>query len=181
MIEEILKHDENFNESEFIGKVDRIFIMFLDSIMHKDITMVDHYANDQVCSYVSSLIEEYTKKNIIRLFDEANIKSTRIIDFKIIDNKYVINVELISRYKDYFIEEESGNFISGINDHRIETTHILTFEKYINAIETGIVTSCTNCGNSINANVNGVCPFCNKVVNMEKYEYILTEIDTFKN
>ena len=111
MTQEILKYDNNFDESEFISKVDRIFIMFLDSIMHKDITMVDHYANDLVCSYASKLIEEYTNKNIIRLFDEANIKSTNIIDFKIIDNKYVIKVELISRYKDYFIDQESGNYI----------------------------------------------------------------------
>lgn len=181
MIQEIMKYDNTFNESEFISKVDRIFIMFLDSIMHKDVTMVDHYANDTVCSYVSKLIEEYTNKNIIRLFDEANIKSTNIIDFKILDNKYIIKVELFSRYKDYFIEEESGSYVSGIDDHRIETKHILTFEKYVTAIDSGVVTSCTNCGNSINANENGVCPFCNKVISMEKYEYILTEIDTFKN
>lgn len=181
MTEEILKYDKSFNESEFISKVDRIFIMFLDSIMHKDVTMVDHYASDQVCSYISSLIDEYVKNKIIRIFDEANIKSTRIIDFKIINNKFIIKVELISRYMDYFIDEEMGNYVRGVNNHRIETAHILTFEKFITAVDTGIVTSCTNCGNSINANVNGVCPFCNKVVAMEKYEYILTEIDTFKN
>lgn len=181
MIEEISKYDSNFNESEFIGKVDRIFIMFLDSIMQRDVSVVDHYANDQICSYISKLIDEYSQKHIIRLFDEANIKSTKIIDFKMLDNKFIINVELISRYKDYFINEDDGNYISGINDHRIETSHILTFEKNINALDAGIVTSCTNCGNSINANVNGVCPFCNKVFDMEKYEYILTEINTFKN
>lgn len=181
MIKEIMKYDNTFNESEFISKVDRIFIMFLDSIMHKDVTMVDHYASDTICSYVSNLITEYSQKKVIRLFDEANIKSTDILDFKILDNKYIIKVELISRYKDYFIEEESGSYVSGIDDHRIETKHILTFEKSVNAIDSGIVTSCTNCGNSVNANEVGVCPFCNKVISMEKYEYILTEIDTFKN
>jgi predicted lipid-binding transport protein (Tim44 family) len=180
MTEEIIKYDNNFNESEFISKVDRIFIMFLDSIMHKDISMVDHYANEKVCSYASILIDEYTQKNVIRLFDEANIKSTKICDFKFIDNKYVIKVELVSRYKDYIIDD-NGNYISGVEDHRIETTHTLTFEKNANALDTGVVTMCTNCGNSINANENGVCSFCNKVYNMEKYEYILTDIDTFRN
>jgi predicted lipid-binding transport protein (Tim44 family) len=180
MIEEILKYDKNFNESEFIGKVDRIFIMFLDSIMQKDIKIVDHYASDNVCSYISTIIDEYSNKNIIRLFDEANIKSTKISNVEINNNKIIIQVELVSRYKDYFIDE-NGNYISGVNDHRIEIIHNLTFEKDFYAIDAGIITSCPNCGNSVNANENGVCSFCNKVINMETYEYILTEIDTFKN
>ena len=122
----------------------------------------------------------YKGEPIILEGEEANIKSTRINSFNLINNKIVIQVELISRYKDYFINE-NGYFVSGINDHRIETIHNLTFEKDINAIDAGIITTCPNCGNSINANENGVCGFCNKVVNMETYEYILTEINTFKN
>ena len=49
-------------------------------------------------------------------------------------------------YKDYFINEDDGNYISGINDHRIETSHILTFEKNINALDAGIVIACFVCG-----------------------------------
>ena len=181
MIDEIKKYDLNFNESVFINKVGIIFIKLLDSIMYKDISIIDHYANDQVCSYINVLIEEYKIKRITRLFDEANIKSSRIIDFKFENNKYIIKVELISRFMDYFIDEDNGSYVGGINDHRIEKIHIITFEKDVNTIDLGILIKCPTCGNSINPNENGLCTFCKNIIPMEKYDYILTDIDTFKN
>lgn len=176
MIDEIKKYDKTFNESSFIGKVDRIFMMTLDSIMQKDINVVDHYANDNVCNKLSTLIEEYKEKNIIRLFDEANIKSTNISDVSFKDNHIYITVSLVARYMDYFIDED-GNFISGINDHRIEKEYTLTFVKDINAKELGIVTKCPSCGNTLNSNVSGLCSFCRNIIDMENYEYILFDIN----
>ena len=181
MINKIKQYDSNFNEGVFINKVDIIFIKLLDSIMYKDVSIIDHYANNQVCSCINGLIENYKNKKITRLFDEANIKTSRIIDFEFKNNKYIIKVELISRFMDYFINEDNGNYISGINDHRIEKVHIMTFEKDINTLDLGITVKCPTCGNSINPNENSICDFCKNIVPMEKYDYILTDIDTFKN
>lgn len=176
MIEEIKKIDKSFNETTFISKVDRIFMMVLDSIMQKDIRVVDHYANDEVCNKLSELIDDYKMKNITRLFDESNIKSTNISGFSFKDNNIYITVDLISRYMDYFIDED-GSYVSGINDHRIETLYKLTFVKNINAKELGIVTKCPSCGNSLNSNVSGLCSFCRNVIDMFEYEYILCDIN----
>ena len=176
MIEEIKKYDTSFNEATFISKVDRILMMTLDAIMQKDIKIVDHYASDNVCNSLNALITEYKNKNIIRLFDESNVKSTKITGYDIKDDNIYIYVDLVSRYMDYFIDD-NGNYISGINDHRVEKLNKLVFVKNLNAKKRGIVTKCPSCGNSLNANVSGLCSYCHQIIDMYKYEYILCNIN----
>ena len=173
MLEEIKKYDSNFNESVFINKADRIFIMILDAIMEKNINNIKHYISDNVYNDLNQLVSSYNEKNIIRIFDEMNIKSTEIMNVNIYDNKLFITVKLISRYMDYFIDPDTGNYISGINDHRIETEHIIEFVKNIDAKEIGITINCNTCGNSMNVNDSGICPFCKNIIDMSKYDYII--------
>lgn len=71
---------------------------------------------------------------------------------------------------DYFIDED-GNYVSEINDHRIESLYKLTFVKNINAKELRIITKCPSCGNSLNSNISGLCNFCRNVIDMYEYEY----------
>ena len=64
------------------------------------------------------MVNEYKKKNIRRLFDEMNVKTSRITGSMITDNFITIEVVLVSRYMDYFTDE-NYKYISGVNDRRI--------------------------------------------------------------
>ena len=105
-----------------------------------------------------------------------NVKSTDIIDYNVEDNKLNIIVNLVSRYMDYFINED-GEFECGINDHRIELTHKIVFTKKLDTKELGEVRRCPSCGHSLDINASGLCPFCNQTIDMSEYDYIITEID----
>ena len=173
--DEIKKYDEDFDLAHFYTKVDHIFTMILSAIMERDTSNVKHYLSNEIYEDYNKLINSYIEDKKIRLFDEMNVKSTDIID--VYKNNYGINivVKLVSRYMDYFIDEE-GKYINGINDHRIEVDHEIVFTKKLDTKELKEVRKCPSCGNSLDINVTGVCPYCKQTIDMSNYDYIVTKI-----
>lgn len=172
------KYDKNYDEALFISKADHIFIMLLSAIMDNDLSSVKHYLSDEVYNNFNNLIETYKEKNYIRLFDEMNVKSTEITDTTFKDNKINIYITLTSRYMDYFVDSE-GEYISGINDHRIEKRHKIVFTKDLNSKEFNDAKRCPSCGSTLDINNSGVCPYCKNIIDMKEYDYIITKLDVF--
>ena len=176
MTDEIKKYDDDFTEATFLTKADHIFIMILSAIMENDLSSVKHYLSEDVYNHFDELVKSYEKDKVIRLFDEMNVKSTDIVNYTVEDNKLNIKVLLVSRYMDYFIDED-GEFKSGINDHRIELEHHITFTKRLDAKDLDEVRRCPSCGHSLDINASGLCPYCGQTIDMSDYDYIITEID----
>lgn len=176
MIEEIIKADDTFSESTFLSNVDHIFIMILNAIENNNIEEVRHYLANDVYVNFNDMVSEYKSKKIKRLFDEMNVKTSRITGNMITDNFITIEVVLVSRYMDYFVDE-NNNYISGVNDKRIEKTHKITLTKRRNAKHLEEARRCTYCGNILDLNNSGLCKFCRKPFKMEDYGYLVTYID----
>ena len=173
----VCDYDTNFDESVFLSRVDRIFIMILDSIMDRDMSSVKHYLSNDLYKKYDKLVTSYINDHKIRLFDEMNVKSTSIDGFNINDNKINIEVTLTSRYMDYFVNED-GKYLNGINDHRIEKLHHLVLTKRLDAKPLEEARRCPSCGNTLDINNTGICPYCNHTFNMEDYDYILTSMES---
>jgi len=176
MTDEIRKYDDDFTEATFLTKADHIFIMILSAIMENDLSSVKHYLSEDVYNHFDELVKSYEKDKVIRLFDEMNVKSTDIVNYTVEDNNLNIKVLLVSRYMDYFIDED-GEFKSGINDHRIELEHHITFTKRLDAKDLDELRRCPSCGHSLDINASGLCQYCGQTIDMSDYDYIITEID----
>lgn len=176
MKDEIVKYDAYYNEAMFLSKVDHIFIMILDAIMDNDMSSVKHYLSDDIYQKYESLVNEYKEKGLTRLFDQMNVKSTDINRYDVNDNKLNIYVTIHARHMDYFIDE-NGNYVSGVNTHRIEKDYHITFTKKLDAKELKEARRCPSCGNTLDINDTGVCPYCKSTIDMSIYDYIITKID----
>ena len=80
---------------------------------------------------------------------------------------------------DYLLEKSTGNYLSGNNTSRVEKTNILTFAKNIETKELKMSRKCPHCGANMDINNNGKCDYCRKTFNLEDYDYILTNIETY--
>ena len=171
---DITKYDKDFNEDLFKSYVDNIFVQIYTSIMTKEIEKIKHFVSENI---FNSLEEKITSlQNNIQMYDELNVKSTTILNKKIENNKIVIEVELISRYMDYIINED-GTKISGNNERRIEKSNLLTFEKKINSLENANTAKCPGCGSNIDVNANGKCIYCGAIYDLKNRNYILTKLN----
>ena len=177
-MDEIKKIDKSFNKSMFITKANNIFIMLHTAIMMDDLNRVRHFISDELENKYESIIQNYNNNNLRKMYDELNVKTTEIKYVEIEDDKININVDLVSRYMDYFIDKETGENISGENNKRIEKLNHLVFEKRIGNQYNNIARSCPGCGANIDVNSSGKCEYCGTIFNTEDYDWILTDIET---
>ena len=175
MLEEIAKYDKDFSEGTFLTKVDHIFIMILDAIMDNDMSSVKHFLSEDIYLKYEELTKEYSSKGYTRIFDEMNVKSTQISDYKVDENNINVEVILTSRYMDYFLDS-NGEYVSGENTRRIEKNHFITFTKKLNAEKYNEIRRCPGCGASVNVNENGKCKDCGTIFNASDYDYIITKM-----
>lgn len=168
---------EDFNEAMFKTKVDNIFVKLYTCIMKGDLTDVRHFISEELYNNYINKINELISHNKRQMYDEINVKSTMIINRKILEDKEIIDVEIVSRYMDYIIDINTGDLISGDDTRRIERRNILRFEKKLNTKDFGIVRKCPGCGASINVNNTGKCEYCDTIFNLDDYDYILVSIN----
>lgn len=176
-LKELIKEDSTFSESSFLAKVDNTYIMLLSAIMTDNLPKVKHKLSSTLYEKYNDFLKELNSNNQQQLYDELNVKSSEIINIDKTPEKYIIEVKLISRYMDYQIDKTTKEYISGINDHRIEKTNYLTFEKLINAKDSGVIKKCPGCNASIDSNRTGICPYCGTSFNLVDYDWILTALD----
>ena len=177
MTEEIIKYDSSFTEATFLTKAEHIYMMMLDAVMEKDLNEVKHYLSEKVYEYLNSMVSDYTSRNVIRIFDETNVKTSSIDSYYTDEETINIVVNLTSRYMDYFIDDD-GNYLYGTNDHRVEREHRIVFTKKFNVKHLNEARPCPSCGHSLDVNASGVCPYCKQVIDMSNYDYIVSEIDS---
>ena len=167
----------DFNEAMFKTKVDNIFVKLYTCIMKGDLTDVRHFISEELYNNYINKINELISHNKRQMYDEINVKNTMIINRKILEDKEIIDVEIVSRYMDYIIDINTGDLISGDDTRRIERRNILRFEKKLNTKDFGIVCKCPGCGASININNTGKCEYCDTIFNLDDYDYILVSIN----
>lgn len=170
----ITDYDKDYNEDLFKTYTDNIFVQIYTSIMTKEIEKIKHFVSEDIFKNLEEKITSLGSN--IQMYDELNVKSTNILNKKIENNKIVIEVELISRYMDYIINED-GNKVSGDNERRIEKRNLLTFEKNINSLDNMNAAKCPGCGSNIDVNANGKCFYCGATYDLEKRNYILTKLN----
>ena len=178
-MDELVKLDSTFTESGFKTKVDNIFVMLHMALMTDNMKRVKHFINDDIYNDYSNRLEKLNSNNERQMFDELNVKSTNIINVEITNDKYIITVEIISRYMDYIVDKTNNKFLRGNNSSRVERKNILVFEKKRSAEKQGVVRFCPNCGHPMDVNKSGYCEYCHSTYNQENYDYVLVKITTY--
>lgn len=176
-IQELANLDNTFNQAMFITKVNNIFIKFFTAIMTDKLDDVDHFIDDDVYNYGESKVAPLRSKNYRQMYDELNVKESKINSIEIIDNNYVIKVYLEARYMDYVIDLNTGNVVSGNDSSRIQVNYLLTFTKKINATSQGIAKKCQACGAPMDVNNSGKCNYCGSIYKQEDHDWVLTELN----
>ena len=162
-------------ESELKAKFSNIFIMLLYSIMTKDLNKVKHFISDDLYNEYQNKIDILNKRKQTQLYDELNVGEIKILEQETFQDKYRVNVQIEARYMDYIVDE-NGNYISGNNTSRSAVNYYLIFEKNIDAQSKNYY-KCASCGNNLDINFTGECPYCNNVVDVDDFEYQLISVE----
>lgn len=165
------------DRNEIIKKIDNMYVRIYTALMLDRLEEIDHFVSDDVYNKLKENLEEQKKKNIINMYDELNVKNTKILDIKETDDEIKVEVLLTSRYLDYMIKRDTKEFIKGNKKDRIEIKNYITLVKKKNAKEQQPVRKCPNCGSNMDINYSGKCIYCNSIYNLEDYDYVITKME----
>ena len=166
-----------FIEAKFMSYVDNIFIKILHAIMFNKIETIDHFVSDDVYQELQNKLDELNNNNLIQMYEMTNVKESRIINVDETNDKFIIEIELVSRYVEYKMDKDTKKVISGNSENRVEKVNYLKFEKKKNTKVQLSSRKCQNCGANMDINNSGKCDYCGSIYNLEDYDFILTSMN----
>ena len=168
---------DNFNDAMFLSKVDNVFVKIFTAVMLDELDDVKHFMSDKI--YLDLKNNNINLNNLGRrqMYDEINVKSSRIDSINKDGDSYIIEVSLDARYMDYIIDLNSGEKVFGDDTRRVEVPYKLIFKKDINSSNQGMVRRCPGCGHPMDINDSGKCDYCGTIYNLEEYDFILDSIE----
>ena len=168
---------DNFNDAMFLSKVDNVFVKIFTAVMLDELDDVKHFMSDKI--YLDLKNNNINLNNLgqRQMYDEINVKSSRIDSINQDGDSYIIEVSLDARYMDYIIDLNSGEKVFGDDTRRIEVPYKLIFKKDINSSNQGMVRRCPGCGHPMDINDSGKCDYCGTIYNLEEYDFILDSIE----
>lgn len=164
-------------DNELNSKFSNIFIMLLYSIMTNDINRVKHFLSNELFYKYKNIIDNNINNNEKQMYDELNIAKIDIIKKEIVDNYEIVTVKIKAKYIDYIIKADTGEYKRGNNKYRIEKEYKLEFKKLVNAEKRNLVIKCPSCGANLDINFTGVCPYCTNIIEINNFDYILTNVE----
>lgn len=176
-VEEYTKIDNTFNEDMFLSKVNNVAVKLFSAMMLDNLDSVRHFINQDIYEIALSSINKAKNINCRHMYDEFNVKNSKIDDIKVNNGVYKIKVLLQLRYLDYIIDLGNGKLVSGDDSTRVNVNYVFTFEKCYDAKKQDIVRKCPGCGASMDVNNSGKCNYCGTIYNQEDYDWVLTEIE----
>lgn len=177
IIDTIIQEDNNFSEAQFKAKVDNMFIQLYTSVMRQNLDKVKHFLSQEVIEKYTKKIEGLSSKNQIQIYDELNVSDTDIINIREFEDRFEIEVSLLTKYYNYLIDKTTKKIIGRYPDDRDEKRVTLTFEKIKNAKLLKAARVCDSCGAHMNLNANGKCEYCGAIFELKKYDWILKNIN----
>ena len=178
MLDSLIKEDPNFNEDMFKTNVNNMFIMLLSSIMTNKLDRVRHFLSTDLEEKYDELLNKLNKNNERQMYDELNVASTVIENVEETNDSFIVKVDIISRYMDYIVDKSTGNYIRGVNDHRIERVNHVTLRKNKKVKDNKIARKCPGCGANVSVNTSGKCSYCGAIYDQENYDWVITNIET---
>ena len=171
IINKLIQEDKQFSEAEFKSKVDNIYIHLYTSVMRQDLEKIKHFLSNEVIEKYTNKIEKLKNKNQIQMYDELNVSDTDITNICEYEDRFEIEVSLLTKYYDYIIDKTTKKYISGNTNYRVEKRIKLIFSKIKNAKSLGQARTCNSCGANMDLNKNGKCKYCGTIYELEQYEF----------
>lgn len=118
-----------------------------------------------------SELSSYEKDNKKYNMKDCILEDIYLTDFTKDEKEYTIKLVMkTSQYES--VVNGKGNVISGSQDKRVNRRYNIILTKPIN--DNNML--CPKCGSPILDGVSNICPFCNNVILVKKYEWILSSI-----
>lgn len=183
--EEIRKTDPNFSYDMFISFAKEVFIKIQNAWSQRNWKVIRPFESNELFQVHSNQLDEYIKSGKINIVEKISIQKCVLRSFDVDGTFDVLKVELHSIMRDYVIDENTKKVLESDPNRDWYMKYILTFKRK-SGVKTKLegslksTTNCPNCGAPTNITSSGQCDYCDSVITTGEYDWVLSDITSFK-
>ena len=177
----IAEYDPAFNASTFMEWAKEVFINLQYAWMERDWEKVRHFESDELYAQHEMQLQEYSRLGRINVLERININNAYLFSL-VKDKEYeTLSVVMNVRMIDYIIDEQSRSVLKGDPNRDCYLSYFYVFRRKAGvktlSDKDGVTTiSCPNCGAPTRVVSSGRCEYCNFVIKLKDYGWVLSDI-----
>ena len=177
----ISEYDPDFNANTFLEWAKEVFINLQYAWMDRDWEKVRHFESDELYSQHEMQLQEYKRLGRINILERININNAYFFSL-VLDKEYeILSVVMNVRMIDYIIDEQSRHVLKGDPNRDCYLSYFYVFRrkagvKTLTAKQGTTTISCPNCGAPTRVVSSGRCEYCNFVIKLKDYGWVLSDI-----
>ena len=170
--EEFAKYIKDETMEEFILKRFQDYLAVQYAWMEFKYDMLSNKTTNELYNQYQMQLETLKVKGQKNVMKDFLYVDGMITDISKVNNQTVVTVEIITRFYDYIINENSKVIIRGTDSKKISMHYRLVFVKDDNS---PTPTHCPNCGAELKKTSTNVCEFCRTKITKETEDWLLSE------
>ncbi len=185
-INKIHEVDPYFNEDKFLSWAKTTFIKLQNAWTARDWEQIRTIESEELFEQHSAQIKRYIDKKQINVMDRIAVNYAKLYSFSQDEDKDTLSILLNSSMADYIIDENTQKVIQGDKITRRTKTYKMTFIrkkglKTSESTDEKKTTNCPNCGAPTNITSSGKCEYCGSVITIGEHDWVLSNLEPFRN
>ncbi|MGM0600098.1 MAG: transporter [Candidatus Rifleibacteriota bacterium] len=175
----IRRRDPDFNTSEFIKRIDKVFWKIQNAWYSQHLGQIQHIVSDALFEQFKRQIDEQKAAGITFQYNNMSIYNTRIAQVNTDKNYDSIHVFIRASSADALFDLETGEELAK-NEERRKFCEYWTFVRRPSAKtlkKPGLLEgNCPNCGAPVEIGQATVCKICESFIRSGSYDWVLAKI-----
>ena len=179
-MDEYMKLDPAFTHAAFKEKLSNLYVRLQDAWHEKDLTPLRPYLSDALYAQSDRQLDEHRRKHQTSYIERIAVLKVSLLGWREEQKDDVIVARLKTRITTYILKDDTGELVRGSRtaEKFMEYEWTLTRSSDRRGKSAGgtVVRSCPNCGAPLNINRTAKCEYCDSIVTVDSYDWVLTSI-----
>lgn len=172
--------DPKFDAGALEQKLSNLYVQMQQCWTAKDISTLRPYFSDALFAQLDRQLDAFRVNRRTNYVDRIAVLDVNLRGYYQQAETDHIVAEVCARITDYTLADETGELISGSKT----AEKIMTYEydlirpsgKTSVSEKEAHLTNCPNCGAPLNINRTAKCPFCDSIITVDNYDFVINNI-----
>lgn len=183
VMNKIKDNNSSLNKDEFYEYVEYVFKCLIKTYNEENVNWIRPFCMNSLYYKKKYEIDDYKNNGVKRVIDGCRFKGCSLKDFNIDGDNQTIVVTVSAKMIDYAYDIASNELVFGSKNKIADNIYILTFLKKNNNCDKKFDFNhniCPNCGSSLKLGDDGICKYCDTMLVVGDYYWVLTDIKNIK-
>ena len=174
------KADPAFSEAAFKEKLANLYVRLQDAWHNKELSPLRPYLSDALYAQSDRQLDEHRRKGETSYIERIAVQDVSLTGWRQEQDRDVIIARLHTRITTYILNDATGQLVRGSRTAEKFMEYEWSLSRSVNrrgqSGDSAVVHNCPNCGAPLNINRTAKCEYCDSIITVDSYDWVLTSI-----